>query len=133
MCGIAGILVNGSKHDSLSDIKKMLNSLRHRGPDDEGYAFFNCKGRKMWLYGGNDTPDEVYRSDLNYTPQKKITLLESRARFVVTPRGFEPGPRRRPLAEPRVQILIGCISRAAADAVDRQYGYKSPGRLTSPI
>jgi asparagine synthase (glutamine-hydrolysing) len=34
MCGIAGIVAPGP--DKLASMQRMLNALRHRGPDDEG-------------------------------------------------------------------------------------------------
>lgn len=37
MCGFAGILHRGALSDAPSRIRKMADSLIHRGPDDEGY------------------------------------------------------------------------------------------------
>jgi len=40
MCGICGFFpVNGDKALTENNLKRMTNSLRHRGPDDEGYFF----------------------------------------------------------------------------------------------
>ncbi len=36
MCGITGFLVNGVPEDQRATLRRMTDSLRHRGPDDEG-------------------------------------------------------------------------------------------------
>ncbi len=43
MCGIAGILCFNDSTKSVESIYKMTQSLRHRGPDDEGYILFSEK------------------------------------------------------------------------------------------
>src|SRR5438309_7475157 len=37
MCGIAGFFVNGGSVDGRPTLRRMTDSLRHRGPDDEGF------------------------------------------------------------------------------------------------
>jgi asparagine synthase (glutamine-hydrolysing) len=37
MCGIAGILHRGSVRDAPDRVERMANSIRHRGPDDDGF------------------------------------------------------------------------------------------------
>lgn len=42
MCGIAGIITKRSEQPK-NIIKKMISSLKHRGPDESGiYCFYNC-------------------------------------------------------------------------------------------
>ena len=48
MCGIAGIIYRDGPHAVGEDMTKMLQSMKHRGPDSTGYA----------LYG---TPSEAFR------------------------------------------------------------------------
>ncbi len=74
MCGIAGI-IKLSSDISLPNtaIKKMTDSIRHRGPDDEGFitiydSFVECTA-------GTDTPSQVKESGFKYAPQKDITNL----------------------------------------------------------
>lgn len=43
MCGFAGFIKNNHSSLEFSDLKKMLDAIKHRGPDDEG----------MWQGGGN--------------------------------------------------------------------------------
>ena len=40
MCGISGFC-DFNKNTSINDIKRMTDSLHHRGPDDSGYSFYN--------------------------------------------------------------------------------------------
>jgi asparagine synthase (glutamine-hydrolysing) len=37
MCGIAGIVVKDDNHLKISDLKKMTDTIAHRGPDSEGF------------------------------------------------------------------------------------------------
>lgn len=37
MCGIAGILHFGRLTDATTRVRRMADSIRHRGPDDEGF------------------------------------------------------------------------------------------------
>ncbi|PZX14991.1 asparagine synthase (glutamine-hydrolysing) [Breznakibacter xylanolyticus] len=60
MCGICGILNNGSYNHLVEEIVKMNTSLRHRGPDDEGYLISN--GMEIMALGGLDTPANVRTS-----------------------------------------------------------------------
>ncbi len=73
MCGIVGIL---SKHHFNSFlIKDMLSTIKHRGPDDEGFIFMS--DNKIIIAGGNDTPDKVWTSNLPYSPKNHINSLEN--------------------------------------------------------
>ena len=54
MCGICGWL-NTDYQIDIGTIKKMNNIVRHRGPDDEGYAFISMKS--TCLCKGQDSPD----------------------------------------------------------------------------
>ena len=44
MCGIAGIIYRDGANEIGRDMTRMLQSMKHRGPDSTGYA----------LYGPND-------------------------------------------------------------------------------
>jgi len=55
MCGIAGIIYrDGSRHPIGDEMTRMLQSMKHRGPDSTGYA----------LYGGADNGTLVMRYKL---------------------------------------------------------------------
>jgi glutamate synthase domain-containing protein 1 len=40
MCGIAGIIYRDGEHSVGADMTRMLQSMKHRGPDSTGYALF---------------------------------------------------------------------------------------------
>src|SRR5690606_16530885 len=40
MCGIAGIIYRGKTGDVGRDMTRMLQSMRHRGPDSTGFALY---------------------------------------------------------------------------------------------
>src|SRR5918994_7604511 len=53
MCGIAGIIYRDGAHDVGRDMTRMLQSMKHRGPDSTGYALY-----------GPESPDWVMRVKL---------------------------------------------------------------------
>ena len=40
MCGIAGIIYRDGTHEIGRDMTRMLQSMKHRGPDSTGYALY---------------------------------------------------------------------------------------------
>ncbi len=59
MCGIAGMinLAGGAIDPRL--LRAMADSVRHRGPDDEGYALIDQAGGRAQSYSGADSPAVV--------------------------------------------------------------------------
>ena len=45
MCGIAGLIHRGASGDIGREMTRMLQSLRHRGPDSTGYALYGLPSR----------------------------------------------------------------------------------------
>src|SRR4029453_5362466 len=44
MCGIAGIIYrDGSQHPIGDEMTRMLQSMKHRGPDSTGYALYGAE------------------------------------------------------------------------------------------
>lgn len=69
MCGIAG-LITWKDRNILKWIKPMTHLIRHRGPDDEGYAFFSLDSTKNpSIFGGNDSPQALFSSPFPYAPK----------------------------------------------------------------
>ena len=68
MCGIAGILSLNDSYVPFHNIISMTEAMRHRGPDDAGYAFFHRVEPRVWQFGCQDTPQSVYAAELPYTP-----------------------------------------------------------------
>ena len=50
MCGITGLIgLNGKKITEISEVRKMMNAIIHRGPDDSGMAAFRVERRVFWM------------------------------------------------------------------------------------
>ena len=45
MCGIAGIISRNGEREIGSEMTRMLQSMKHRGPDSTGYALFGPRAR----------------------------------------------------------------------------------------
>jgi asparagine synthase (glutamine-hydrolysing) len=68
MCGIAGI-ISLKKIDIVAAISTMSKTLEHRGPDGEGFYFFNEHDCAAF---SADTPDSIKYSSLKYAPKTFI-------------------------------------------------------------
>src|SRR5215467_8585147 len=69
MCGIAGLFSFDSR--ALNGlIRNMIETVRHRGPDDEGFAIFSARDLTPRVSGGPDTPAAVYAARLAYAPPR---------------------------------------------------------------
>lgn len=71
MCGIVCLITKPPVVPQL--VKAMNNSVRHRGPDDEGYVFFGGEGPSC--LGGGDTPQEVFSSNTPYSPRADVCSM----------------------------------------------------------
>lgn len=68
MCGIAALI--GASSESAKRLTAMLDAIRHRGPDDEGWVAFAGDGLRATAGGGNDTLGAAYLTSLPYAPAK---------------------------------------------------------------
>ncbi len=62
MCGIAGVLDFSGQGVNLDRIERMTRLLSHRGPDDQGLAFFDITGKCAWQ--GKELVADLPRPDL---------------------------------------------------------------------
>jgi asparagine synthase (glutamine-hydrolysing) len=69
MCGISGIIAE-DKNFPIGDLVRMNQIIRHRGPDDEGFALFN--GADVEVCGGADTAKDSWQYPAAYLPQADI-------------------------------------------------------------
>ncbi|MCB1135578.1 MAG: asparagine synthase (glutamine-hydrolyzing) [Chlamydiia bacterium] len=77
MCGISALF--SRKARPLLDAMKEMNTLiRHRGPDDEGYAFFQDLSTPAVCAGGIDTPASSFESHLPYAPKRHAVETPAR-------------------------------------------------------
>ncbi len=70
MCGISGIIYKKNQSINSSDIKRLNNSLSHRGPDSEGYYINNSEGislgsRRLRITGFDKYSEQPFISDCN--------------------------------------------------------------------
>lgn len=73
MCGISGLF---SLNPQLLDfILSMNNTILHRGPDDEGFAFFKGDFSFPTIYGGPTTPQNIFDSNELYSPKEKYNNI----------------------------------------------------------
>ena len=59
MCGFSGIVNLNNQPVDAELLKSMTDSIRHRGPDDEGYLLFHSGNKKYMQCYGNDTVEEL--------------------------------------------------------------------------
>jgi asparagine synthase (glutamine-hydrolysing) len=89
MCGIAGIYSFKGEAKS-KDIKKMTNSLRHRGPDDEGFLAVNLTLGKVFNLTGAEskTPGpkiEEFNEPVNlFLGHRRLSIID------LSPAGHQP-------------------------------------------
>ena len=49
MCGIAGIIYKDGRREIGHDMTRMLQSMKHRGPDSTGYALFGPHTANLYV------------------------------------------------------------------------------------
>src|SRR5436309_2000004 len=92
MCGIAGIL-NLRQPVDLDVLHRMTNSLRHRGPDDEGYCLFNIHTGTVQPSGGSDTDPRLPLPPLRAQSVNGCNLAFGHRRLSIldlSPAGHQP-------------------------------------------
>lgn len=69
MCGISALFGLNQSPSVFNSILSMNSLVRHRGPDDEGYAFFSSQSPHVFYYAGSDTPSShLLHPKYPYTP-----------------------------------------------------------------
>jgi asparagine synthase (glutamine-hydrolysing) len=74
MCGIS-VQISRKKVE-LEQFERINLAIQHRGPDDEGYVFFNTDSRNQVVAGGADTAQDSWDFPTNYQPTVKVQNLE---------------------------------------------------------
>jgi asparagine synthase (glutamine-hydrolysing) len=99
MCGINAIISKTEK--GLADFTEILelnNTLKHRGPDSEGFAAF--QNHEIKTFFGKDTQPACINNQFHFSAKKSITELNEPSTFVLghrrlsiidlTPSGHQP-------------------------------------------
>ncbi|HXV35382.1 MAG TPA: hypothetical protein VD769_15345, partial [Gaiellaceae bacterium] len=66
MCGIAGIIYRDGTHEIGRDMTRMLQSMKHRGPDSTGYALYRPHDHQLvmrYKLADANTPRDFEFSD----------------------------------------------------------------------
>src|SRR6266498_2357304 len=82
MCGIAGIIYRDGTRDVGRDMTRMLQSMKHRGPDSTGYALYGQAhdGRVIMRYtlaDSNTTRDFEFDDRIQRHQQQVVTRLKT--------------------------------------------------------
>ncbi len=95
MCGIAGIFHLDGQTVDVQALRRMADSLRHRGPDDAGFSLFNSSANEALHFEGPDSPKGVALADIsqfsNFDFQFSLGLSERRLAIQdLSPAGHTP-------------------------------------------
>ncbi|MBC6951837.1 asparagine synthetase B, partial [candidate division KSB1 bacterium] len=96
MCGISGIFfVDEPRPGMASRIHRMTDTLRHRGPDDEGYCLVNSKTGACRFAAGAESVEEIRNAlpTIDGLDQEPYDLALGHRRFAIldlTAGGHQP-------------------------------------------
>ena len=129
MCGIAGILGVGAGYRvDPSELRRMCDVIRHRGPDDDGYHVEQPVGLGMRrlsiidLAGGHQPMSNEERDGLGRL-QRRDLQLPGAARRAGSPGPPLPEPQRHRGHRPRLRAVGRGVRQAPArDVRDRPLG-----------
>lgn len=74
MCGIAGIIEFKHEEYHVSALKNMTESMKNRGPDDEGFLLSN---NSVQTFFGNNSAKNINKVKLPYSPKDHINTAEN--------------------------------------------------------
>jgi methylamine---glutamate N-methyltransferase subunit A len=75
MCGIAGIIYRDGTHEVGRDMTRMLQSMKHRGPDSTGYALYRPHNHQLvmrYTLADSNTPRDFEFSDRLARHQRRV-------------------------------------------------------------
>ena len=93
MCGIFGFWDTAHQDLDLKVIKQAVHSIRHRGPDDEGYLLFNTGKNNVAACGGAESDPSLNLPDIERFSGQDYDLAFGFRRLSIldiTPAGHQP-------------------------------------------
>lgn len=93
MCGILGSICKPQDHIDVGLCCKALDTLRHRGPDDEGYFLVNTFNNQTYECRGRDTEPSLQFPDIREFADKHFNILLGHRRLSIidlSPAGHQP-------------------------------------------
>src|SRR5699024_11317344 len=79
MCGITGLIgLNGEKITEISEVRKMMNAIIHRGPDDSGMAAFRVESQASFLDDEIQSGDKIGRASCRERGEEEEVVGEGR-------------------------------------------------------
>ncbi len=92
MCGLAGFILGKQFQITGKQMAQMAKIMRHRGPDDEGYAVFSEHTHQVFV--GDDTPVEIHSQHNPIEAMKlggKVQFIFRRLSIIdLSPLGHQP-------------------------------------------
>jgi asparagine synthase (glutamine-hydrolysing) len=90
MCGIAGIVHRYDQKYTTSDILKISEILKHRGPDDEGFCLID-ENHNPQYFKGKDSPHDVLLPQLEENKPFQTAFLHRRLSIIdLSSNGHQP-------------------------------------------